>query len=137
LIGMSEQDFDNVGRGYIYLADLDRMGDSSDVGEMERIDTDNRRPSTKQDANLLSSLCQDGQHRPVLDFDIPARYVPSSTPGHGHLYIDKPLSWEQYSKLLAVLGEVGILEAGFVGAALRRGATFVRPEGVTKPDSTP
>jgi hypothetical protein len=45
------------------------------------------------------------------------------------------VDWVYYEKLLIVLGEVGLLEDGFVKAALRRKATFVRPEGVMKPRS--
>lgn len=125
-----EQGYDSVGRTYYDAPALDLKGKSS--GEDGHEDGEIRNPATKETANLISSLCQDGQHRPVMDFDIPARYVPSTTAGHGHLYIDKPLSWEQYQKVLNVLAEVGILEAGYVGAAIRRGASFVRPEWVKK-----
>jgi hypothetical protein len=125
-----EQGYDEVGRAYYNAPHMDLKGKSS--GEDGHEDGEVRNPATKETANLISSLCQDGQHRPVMDFDIPARYVASTTPGHGHLYIDKPLSWDQYQKVLNVLGEVGILEAGYVGAAIRRGASFVRPEWVKK-----
>lgn len=128
-----KQEFDSVGRGYWRLDDLDRRKGSMSDHEAAVIDNEKRELATKDDANLLSSLCLSGFHRPVLDIDIPARYVPSSTEGHGHLYIDKALTWEQYEKLLTVLGEVGILEPGYVGAAIRRKATFVRPEWVKKP----
>lgn len=126
-----EQGYDSVGRTYYDAPALDLKGKSS--GEDGHEDGEIRNPATKETANLISSLCQDGQHRPVMDFDIPARYVPSTTPGHGHLYIDKPMKWEDYTKLLKVLGEVGILEPGYVAAAIRRQATFVRPEWVKEP----
>jgi hypothetical protein len=126
-----KQEFDDHGRGYWFCPKLDKKKDS---GDPNGPDTEERHPVLKADANLISSKCLDGEHRPVLDFDIPARYVPSSTAGHGHLYIDKPMSWENYQILLRTLKLVGILEPGYVDAALRRGATFVRPPGVLKPE---
>ena len=59
---------------------------------------DDREPTVDLDqANVVSSL-QSGtepgsraQHYPVLDLDLPAVLVPSSTPGHSHLYIDLPI----------------------------------------------
>jgi hypothetical protein len=137
---MVPQEFDEVGRGYWNCPDLDEKAHYT-VEELEKlegqIDNETRVPVIRSAANLISSLCLDGNHRPVLDFDVPARYEPSTTPGHGHLYIDKPLTWAQYEQLLIVLGEVGILEKGYVGAALRRGATFVRPPWVKKPGALP
>src|SRR5690606_29587737 len=65
--------------------------------------------------NLISSLTDTGHHAPVLDFDVPARLVPSSTPGHHHLYIDVECSWEDYKALLVAMERCGILEEGYVG----------------------
>lgn len=69
---------------------------------------------------------QRGKHIPVLDLDFDAALIPSSTPGHFHLILDRPMSWTNYEKLLTVLGEVGILEPGFVGASRRRKASWIR-----------
>lgn len=65
-------------------------------------------------------------HSPVLDIDVPAALVPSSTPGHSHLYLAVPLTWDDYQKLLDVLADVGILEPGYVAASKARGYTAVR-----------
>lgn len=124
-----DQEFDEAGRGYWNCPGMNTQGSSNDS---DRHLHEERNPSTKDTANLVSSLCKDGWHRPVLDFDFPVRYVASSTPGHGHLYIDRPLLWEQYEKLLQVMEEVGILETGYVNAAIHRNATFVRPEWIKK-----
>jgi hypothetical protein len=124
------QEFDEVGRGYWNCPGLDHVGSSSDTDVEDPHEF--REPSTKAEANLLSSLCADGLHRPVLDIDIPAHFVPSSTPGHAHLYIDQGMTWERYEKLLRALDEAGVLEPGYVNAALTRKATFVRPEWVRK-----
>lgn len=88
----------------------------------------------EEEANLVSSLLEDGRHAPALDLDVPARLVPSSTEGHAHLYIDVPMTWEQYQAVLRVLGDVGILESGFVAASLAREASMLRKPGVKKED---
>lgn len=87
----------------------------------------------KEMANLVSSLCDDGRHMPVLDIDLPCRLVPSSTLGHFHLYIDVPMEQEPYLRLVDALAEAGIVQKFYAEAARLRGATFVRPPWVTKP----
>jgi hypothetical protein len=91
-----------------------------------------------KDANLIGSrevISYDNTreyHWPVLDLDFPCDLIPSSTEGHYHLYLDKRLTWEQYEKVLKVLGEVGILEPQFVKWAMERKQTQVRIPGQTK-----
>lgn len=81
-------------------------------------------------ANVIGSRCNsglpNGLHYPVLDIDVPAMLVPSSTPDHSHLYIRKAMPWQQYSTLLGILSWVGIVEDGYVGAGMSRQETFVR-----------
>lgn len=81
------------------------------------------------DAELISSQA-DGYrkhiHYPVLDLDFGAQLVPSRTEGHFHLFLDKALHWEQYKQLLVALAHAGILEWGYVGASIERGASFAR-----------
>ena len=74
-------------------------------------------------------------HYPVLDIDIPAHLVPSSTPGHSHLYIDAPLTGRQLWALCDALAEVGILQPGYVRACKTRGYTSVRLPWVRKEES--
>ena len=70
-------------------------------------------------------------HAPALDIDgIHCELIPSSTKGNFHLYIDKPMSWEDYKKLLKVLAEVGIIEENYYKASLKDEKTLLR----TKPD---
>jgi len=110
-----------------YVADLD--GDSADP-DAQPVE---RHLAPEPEANLISSLCDDGRHMPVLDIDrMPVKVVESSTPGNFHLYIDRPMTWAAYARLLAALGAAGILEAGYVSASLERGATYVRKPGVRK-----
>ena len=66
-------------------------------------------------------------HAPALDIDgINVEVAPSSTKGNFHLYIDKPMPWSDYKKLLQVMTEVGIIEPGFYAKALKDGKTFLR-----------
>ena len=74
-----------------------------------------------------------GLHRPILDIDLAATIIPSSTFGHGHLYINHTLTWGQYEKLLNVLAEVGIIEEGYARASIERQHTAVRLPWVRKP----
>jgi hypothetical protein len=73
-------------------------------------------------------------HIPVLDIDMPCALYPSSTEGKYHLYIDCPLTWEEYKKLLDVMAEVGIIESGFANASIAKGYTAVRLPWVKKGD---
>ena len=73
-----------------------------------------------------------GLHAPVLDLDFPAVLVPSTTPGHFHLYLDKEVPWDKFKVLLMAMWEVGLLEKGYVDTAIARGYTTVRLPWVTK-----
>ncbi len=66
-------------------------------------------------------------HAPAIDIDgINCEARPSSTKGNFHLYIDKPMSWADYAKLLKVLYEVGIIEKGFYQMSLEAEMSFLR-----------
>lgn len=84
------------------------------------------------DANLVSSRTTSGWHRPILDLDFPHRYVPSTTPGHGHLYLDIEVPRWRWILLMLACRIAGVCEHGYVVWSLRRGANFVRVEGVDK-----
>ena len=74
-------------------------------------------------------------HRPILDIDFPAQLIPSSTEGHFHLYLDKPMPWSTYKKLLRALAEAGIIEGGYARASEARKYTAVRLPWVHKDDA--
>lgn len=84
-------------------------------------------------ANLVSSLTYNGRHAPVIDLDVPARLVPSKTPGHSHLYIDHEMEWSVYLELLQALAKNSIVESNYVRFTEARGMSFVR----LHPDSRP
>lgn len=87
--------------------------------------------------NVVSSLCANGLHSPVLDLDFACQLVPSSTPDHFHLYLDGvEIDWEAYRRVLTVLGEARILGRGYVAHSLHRGFTVVRLPHDRKPDPT-
>ena len=85
-----------------------------------------RRYWLQSEATLISSRCVDGEHAPALDIDFEARLVPSSTPGHYHLFLNKKMSWRKYKRLLRALHKAGIIEYGFYRASLERKQTNLR-----------
>jgi hypothetical protein len=106
-------------------------GSSDDPAQPEAV----LEPAPLSESNLVcSDRKDDGLHIPVLDVDMPAMLLKSSTFGHYHLYIDKPMTWENYCKLLDVLAEVGILEPGYVSVAKKRKRTQVRTPWTKKGD---
>ncbi len=104
------------------------------------------RPSTTTDidqANLLTSrvalkpdeeydIFAEPKHKVVIDLDLPAKLVPSTTPDHFHLIIDHEIGEDQYFKLLDVMAECGLIEPGYVHASKDRGYTAVRLPWVRK-----
>ncbi len=112
-----------------------RPGTSGDAGRWannEMVDTATAVDAA--DANLISSHTGwkgGNQHLPCLDIDLPCQLLESS-PGKFHLYIDQPMSWAKYRMLLTVLADVGIIEEGYAGACIAKGATFLRKPGTFK-----
>lgn len=95
-------------------------------------------------ANLITSMVATGAplnqlggqfvtHKVVLDIDLPVTVLPSSTPGHHHLFIDHEMTWAQYVAVIEALSAAGIVEPGYLAAAQRRGHTAVRLPWVRKP----
>jgi len=71
-------------------------------------------------------------HMPVIDIDLPCMLVPSSAPGHFHLYIEKQMSWEKFVAMLEAMEAAGVVGKGYVSYTKRRGYATVRYPGVTK-----
>lgn len=78
------------------------------------------------------------RHMLALDLDVPAWLVPSSTYGHGHLYVDLTLAnhggvpAEDLFEFLRAAAKIGLLEEGYVNACIERGMTSVRAPWVRK-----
>jgi hypothetical protein len=85
-----------------------------------------------ESAHIILSKNDDAFHRPVLDIDFPAALIPSSTPGHFHLYLDKTLTERAYMRLLDALAEAGIIEQGYASVSEARGYTSARLPWVKK-----
>jgi hypothetical protein len=98
------------------------------VGETVKLGVETERANVITSATAADAT----MHRPVIDLDMPAQLLPSGTKGHHHLLVDKEMSWEQYSRLLAVLAEVGLVEPGYTAASLQRGFSCVRLPWVRK-----
>ena len=110
-------------RTYYYS---DKIGKDYDGEEETRTPVSN-----PQQANLVGSKLADGSglHVVTVDIDLPARLIESETPGHYHLFIDQPMTWDDYSTWLDVSSEIGLIERGYYNAAMKRGETFL----ATKP----
>jgi hypothetical protein len=90
--------------------------------------------ATENQANLIGSLDLDSvvkaQHYPVIDIDHDAYLLPSSTPGHHHLYIQHAVPHDEYLAMLDAMAAAGIVEEGFVNSARRRGQTYAIKPGL-------
>jgi hypothetical protein len=87
-------------------------------------------------SNLISSITVDGRQMPIIDMDFPHHVVPSTTPGHTHLYIDVPMNKVRWICLMVALRLAGVIETGFFVWSLRRGGNFVRIPGTEKDPET-
>ena len=85
-----------------------------------------------QNADVITSKTRQGTHRPILDIDFHAELIPSTTPGHFHLYLDKEMSWEQYSNLLKAMRDCGIIDDKYYGYCMVREDSSVRLPWVKK-----
>lgn len=113
----------------------------TDSGRLHfRVDSLNDPSATKEvrlsvpldEANLVSSLRGDGLHAPAFDIDSPVYVVPSSTSGHYHLYLERPITWRTYRRLLRAFHRAGYVENAVYWRSLDRGATFLRLPWVRK-----
>lgn len=96
-------------------------------------------PSAEHPANLISSLCEDGLHRPALDIDVPMVVRPSRTEGHHHVEFPSiALEWWQYQALMMALANAGIVEPAYVRYSLERGQSLLRiPADTPAPAESP
>lgn len=87
-----------------------------------------------EEAQVITSLVAGGggQHKLVLDVDLPAQLIPSTTEGHFHLYVDTVIEHDKWEALLIALAEAGVIEPGYMRASIARGFTAVRLPWVKK-----
>lgn len=82
-------------------------------------------------------MAEEPLHRPIIDLDFPAALIPSTTPGHFHLYIDKEMPWSTYQHLLEAFVAAGLMEEGYRNASVARKFTSVRMPSVKKRWTSP
>lgn len=86
------------------------------------------------EADIITSEIEGSdKHKVILDIDFGAQLIPSSTPGHFHLYLDKEVEWSKFKTLLSALAKAGIVEHGYADASINRGYSAVRLPWVEKP----
>lgn len=79
------------------------------------------------ESNVVTSrLRANDHHKVVIDLDMDAVLLPSSTPGHHHLIVDKTMPWADYKKLLGSLRDAGLIQEGYYKASINRGASVIR-----------
>jgi hypothetical protein len=68
-----------------------------------------------------------------IEIFAPHLYLPSSTPGHAHLYLDIAIKQSQFFKMLDLLAQMYLIEHGYHLASKHRGYSAVRCPWVRKP----
>ena len=114
-----------------YYVNFDKALDDSGDGVQADSPT---RANIGGTANTISShhVAYTARHKVLLDLDVPHKLVPSSTPGHSHLYIDVDLPKTEYRELLVALRNAGIIQQGILDQFDEHGATFLRLPGNKK-----
>ena len=95
-----------------------------------------REPATSiAEANVSTSIREDAVdcHALLLDLDVPAWLVPSSTEGHSHLYVDVKIPTPTYFALLDALAAAGVIQPGYANSSKHRGGTALRLPWIKKP----
>jgi hypothetical protein len=107
-----------------------------DSAEIPKDNQQEGQPSTLGEADLILSKRDDAGtwHKLLLDIDLPAWLIESSTPGHSHLIIDVDIENETWRKLMIALAEAGVIEEGYMQTSLLRGYASLRPPWRTKND---
>ena len=135
-IARKKRDADNISGGIPrqtwHVDHLDIVDEPMFLSLVKYRHYEDRQP-TEQDANVLSSHVPGTKlHAPIIDLDYPHEYVKSTTTGHGHLYLNVPISRWRLAILLWGLRVGRVIESGNFWWSLRRGGTFVRRRSVWK-----
>lgn len=137
------------GRGLLALMSRLRAFEVTDWGNNDSDAKGENRPGDRREvtnnggldaANVISSrhieddLLNEPHHALVLDIDHPCWLMPSTTPGHYHLYVDVPggIDNDKYLALLTALADAGVIEWGYASASAARGFTSARLPWVQK-----
>lgn len=129
VINVPQPGFDTFGFWSGKGSHVAQMGDLSEPPVISQFGRGGPKATT---FNGRMQQVQDGWHTVMLDIDRPVRLVPSTTPGHWHLYIDVAMPWWRYRKLLRALKNAGIIEPGYYSASVARRCTALRLPWVKK-----
>ena len=78
----------------------------------------------------------DGGLTSILEVEFPIQLIPSTTPRHYHLYLDRKISWEQYMLVLKSAYETGIINRGFYEMSIKNGQSMVLLPGKDRVKTT-
>lgn len=117
-------------RMYGRVPDMAAYEKGEDPPDETRGEATDLRTMPTSETDVVISLVTDPEranlHMPVLDIDYSANLIPSGTEGHYHLYLNKPIEWEDYVMLLSTMAAVGLIEEGYAAASIRRGYSAAR-----------
>lgn len=85
--------------------------------------------------NGVSSKTIDGKQMPIIDLDFDHYYERSTTSGHGHLFLNRPISNFRWIVLMFALRIANVIEPGYFLWSLRRGHNQLRYPGGKKTKS--
>jgi hypothetical protein len=105
------------------------------VSLVKYVQAKDRHRTPPGDGNLISSKSVSGLQMPVIDLDGPHLYLPSSTSGHAHLYLNVEIPRWRWWVLMWGLYMGKVIDLGYFVWSLRRGANFVRAPGVAKTEA--
>lgn len=93
----------------------------------------------EEESNVVSSRLGDDEallraHMPIVDLDYPHEYVPSSTPGHAHLYLNVEIGRARWICLMLGLWIGGVVSRNYMLWSFRRMANYARQPWVSKAD---
>jgi hypothetical protein len=117
-----------AGQVYEIIPNIDSYQPGEEVHNTERVVTED----VDQATVITSRIAGSEKHKIVIDLDLPAQLIPSTTPGHFHLYVDHEVDWMTYVNLLQALAKARLVEQGYVDVSIFRGHTAARLPWVKK-----
>ena len=72
------------------------------------------------------------KHAVVMDLDHEAFLIPSSTPGHYHLYVDLGVPEDDWFDFLDAAAKINLVSAGYAEVSRKRGHSDVRLPWISK-----
>lgn len=119
-----------------YIKRIRMKLDEEKMRDSKQEEDETHQPVPDNTGNLVTSKSQFGRsHYPMLDLDLPHQYFPSATPGHGHLYLNIPMTWGECIELMEVLEKLYIIQEGWKRRSIERGYMALRHPNFPKPQN--